>query len=1270
MAKKLAEITKFMTGTILTPSERDISVDAASDSLNVDPIAQDGVLQGINADKVATDKFSTDLNVNASKFAVYNNSGYKQILFYDPNVNKLRSVNDITTSNPTDTDVSSTAETVTGVPDFEVNNQEVHVGTGNAETNAPLWAGKVTNKQWGSEVTGVQRELAKLKKPGNLPPFDKVIKIGNYFYGAQDQDSKVYAVDTSGEFYDSSFDIFQSIITIAYNNETSFWVLDKISDTTCEIKLVDAGSFEVTQTTSFTGIYALGDDDYDPMLATSQQDLTGNRYSFAKYFNTTGTSPLGGGASFITDMVATNGFLYFLRGSGAQTDKANMVKWRYFFKCIKPTQTGTTTVYDISFRTVHEKTDGSANLPANSDGGFYSSINALNSEDISVVLEIPYKGLINGGVACGIAMNIFPVGSSSNQRVCLYNSFKASVVESGTSHENKAILLGSDVNDSAPHMHIYYFPDDHYMPLTSNNPGNFTALASSNFTFRPLDSFNSISGTNYSGYYIRKLSSNGGSQLENLLGIPDIAAISQFNASDSNASLSLVRYTNLSDNTTDVYYTTGSSYSVCFYVATYSGLSSVSTFLATQVSTIASNTNFEMQAAFPITIKESSVIKSHLFRTAKNLTVKKFQYIKINANDGVVNYAKETDISIGFTETGLDASWNSSDNASKIFYKFSITYDGFQESPLGNAFIYNLSSSAQKRLRLNISLHNIDQLSKRATHLNVYCAVSSETTSTAPDGFYRLVKSLRLDTGWTDSVNDQDNTVLPAWSVTKSREFLHNGSVSISYEARVGINEVIDDTLPNYSISTSLNNHLFIANCYHSQIDNAKNYLFKSRPYNYSQFDWSKDFLILPTIPTTLQSFMGRLYAFNEDNMYRIEPNNLFIEDILEGTGCINQQTIAVSDYGMCFCDDDNIYLHDGRKANPIGDKILRNNVNAWELKTAVKAVVFDTFRKAFIIFFVNANGANRAWVYSVLRNRWDLWESNAVTAAVSKPHNTVSFLSNHSSASCLYSDGSKLITYLGDSSSNRPWSFTTKKLTMGQDTNNKKFYKIKLIGTPSGNLNETGVATVDSLTPTISGANSFTHSATWDGSANFNHGGNSNITVGKIITGDNIPANSKVSVAQTNYFRINTSMSGIDSFTSTFSFSDPWQINQNYTNITQTSTSGSGSGIKCSITTNTDGNPTFTITDSGTGYAIDDQILFTDPGNTTGTAILVVASLAEGSGVYAKIDNNSFVQTGSTSESKIPGSNGKGKSLQVYLANQTGTVDSIGIIYRHLKVK
>jgi len=72
---------------------------------------------------------------------------------------------------------------------------------------------------------------------------------------------------------------------------------------------------------------------------------------------------------------------------------------------------------------------------------------------------------------------------------------------------------------------------------------------------------------------------------------------------------------------------------------------------------------------------------------------------------------------------------------------------------------------------------------------------------------------------------------------------------------------------------------------------------------------------------------------------------------------------------------------------------------------------------------------------------------------------------------------------------------------------------------------------------------------------------------------------------------------------------SSAWQASQNHTGATGAS-NGSGSGLTCSVATDGSGNPTFTITIVGTGYVVDEEITFTDPGSTSNTAVLIVASV------------------------------------------------------------
>ena len=55
MPKELHEITKFTTGTITVPDEKDIPEDAASYSLNIDSVTEGGKLKGVPADSWLVD---------------------------------------------------------------------------------------------------------------------------------------------------------------------------------------------------------------------------------------------------------------------------------------------------------------------------------------------------------------------------------------------------------------------------------------------------------------------------------------------------------------------------------------------------------------------------------------------------------------------------------------------------------------------------------------------------------------------------------------------------------------------------------------------------------------------------------------------------------------------------------------------------------------------------------------------------------------------------------------------------------------------------------------------------------------------------------------------------------------------------------------------------------------------------------------------------------------------------------------------------------------
>ena len=269
---------------------------------------------------------------------------------------------------------------------------------------------------------------------------------------------------------------------------------------------------------------------------------------------------------------------------------------------------------------------------------------------------------------------------------------------------------------------------------------------------------------------------------------------------------------------------------------------------------------------------------------------------------------------VNFTNFALSGVTSAGTGHEKQFYAVSFLYDGYQESPLSPWSMYDPANTQQITFTLRIYASG---LSKRITHVNIYR--SNGTGDSVPTGFFRLVDSISTKYGWSETAQSHTS---PNWGNYYEKDFIDNRDDGSSYEARVGISEAIDNTLPKYGLSAKVNNYLYIADCSHIDIDNATNYLFKSRPFNFDQFNWARDSLLLPSKPTALESFNGRLYAFTENKIYVINPDGMYIEDTVDGVGCIHQNLVKATDIGMCFMDKNSVYLHDGNQIRDVGARI------------------------------------------------------------------------------------------------------------------------------------------------------------------------------------------------------------------------------------------------------------------------------------------------------------------------------------------------------------
>jgi hypothetical protein len=415
-------------------------------------------------------------------------------------------------------------------------------------------------------------------------------------------------------------------------------------------------------------------------------------------------------------------------------------------------------------------------------------------------------------------------------------------------------------------------------------------------------------------------------------------------------------------------------------------------------------------------------------------------YITLVYNDSTTItspvYRERSDLRVSFSSS--DQGTGTFSSSDTYFWKFSYMYDEYQESPL--SFPFTNTPTNNKNIQLTIDLYNISTLSKRASHLMIYRSQKAgETSAATPESFYRLVKKFPLanqfalvSSGWGSSVDFRRGIFVDV-----------KANIGASYEARNLMPETLESSIVNYALSTQINSMHIIGKCYKTEIPDAMNYLFKSKVNNFDQFDWTTDFLRLPTVPTAMASFNGRIYVFDENNTYRINPQGFYVEDTFEGAGCYGSDAVVVTEYGMCYCDKNNVYLHDGKAPKPIASSILTGDSNySWHniVQTKEPMVMFDAKRKSFIIFFQSTNsysGYYFAWSYNLIYNRWDLLSYGA-----SEPKG---ILHGKNGELFVAQSNGYLAHFMGGSSIDI-WEWQSKYMTMGEDTVNKKFYDINVV--------------------------------------------------------------------------------------------------------------------------------------------------------------------------------------------------------------------------------
>lgn len=389
------------------------------------------------------------------------------------------------------------------------------------------------------------------------------------------------------------------------------------------------------------------------------------------------------------------------------------------------------------------------------------------------------------------------------------------------------------------------------------------------------------------------------------------------------------------------------------------------------------------------------------------------------------------------------------ENAFTYYYKLSVIYDYIQESPLGTVTdAYSPSSQGDATsITVSIKADTIASLNPRVTGVKLYRQDYPTDASLSPT-LWRLVgtKQIADDTTWAT------DTVHKTTTIVDDNTFSNGGT---TYEQETGIAETITSTDLKYTLNTISGGYHFVANCSKTEIPTANLMLFRSLPYRFDSFNWSQigDFLRLPNVLTALVTFNGRIWAFESNRMHRINPDLMVIEDTTEGIGCLSQRSIVVTDYGMFWCDSKNAYRHNTESIKPIGEPI-RAATGAWHgfstnyatgSQEYAPCVVFDSKRNTVMFgvpYYDGAAGTLSIKTFHVVRERWD---SIASIIAINDYYGGM-FVGANGDVYASRGNAGGSLYWLFNGNSTMAWDWTSKKFTLSDASQNKRFYELEVV--------------------------------------------------------------------------------------------------------------------------------------------------------------------------------------------------------------------------------
>jgi len=403
-------------------------------------------------------------------------------------------------------------------------------------------------------------------------------------------------------------------------------------------------------------------------------------------------------------------------------------------------------------------------------------------------------------------------------------------------------------------------------------------------------------------------------------------------------------------------------------------------------------------------------------------------------------------------------------------YAYSLTYDGVNESILNESPLDLNTDGTFNSESITLIIKNgatsLSAIDSRITGINLYLAVSTDLTA-ANLGLYKLVQSATMNSLSPDaayypttvigfqSYNYSTTSFLPEGADRASYISVIAAMIGQSYEQITGIPQNADPVILNYNLSAELNGYAFVMNGYENSLTYSDLMLFRSKAGAFGAFDIINNSMWLGFNPVAVKAFNGKLYIWDTSHTYVVDPDGLFIQDILPGVGCSNDRSVEAIEveqaHALVWSDANNIYLTQGSGIIPIGDAIkvpAESGALNWQgIVNSSAIIIYDAVKQLVLIFISKvANTDTQVFAYHIIKKRWDYFPDFAAASTFI----TGAFMGINGETYAATS--ANLYNNFG-STSNRAWIYIGSELIMGLAKQPKKYYNFKIDSAGTGTI-------------------------------------------------------------------------------------------------------------------------------------------------------------------------------------------------------------------------